>query len=134
MSGLIVLLCINTVHAWKLQLGVDTVLWLLHFCATQVFNMFYTITWLVCAFSLVVDHDLLEDTHTDGVKSISFNKPFEFLLHKTNNVDYIFPCVRVYCNRSQKTSQCVKNKSVMPLDFVSCHTFCSLHTVMSSVI
>ena len=150
MSGLIVLLCINTVHAWKLQLGVDTVLWLLHFCATQVFNMFYTITWLLCAFSLVVDHDLLEDTHTDGVKSTSdsrqhtcfsffmppksFNKPFEFLLHKTNNVDYIFPCVRVYCNRSQKTSQCVKNKSVMPLDFVSCHTFCSLHTVMSSVI
>ena len=30
----------------------------------------YTITWLLCAFSLVVDRDLLNDTpHTDEVKS-----------------------------------------------------------------
>ena len=32
---------------------------------------FYTITWLVCALSLVVDRDPLKDTHTDGVKSTS---------------------------------------------------------------
>ena len=31
----------------------------------------YTITWLLCAFSLVVDRDLLKDTHTDDVKSTS---------------------------------------------------------------
>ena len=38
----------------------------------------------------------------------SFNKPFEFLLHETNRLH--FPAC-VYCNRSQKTSQRVKNKS-----------------------
>ena len=27
-------------------------------------------------------------------------------------MDYIFPCVRVYCNRSQMSSQRVKNKNV----------------------
>ena len=37
-----------------------------------------------------------------------FNKPFEFLLYKTNRLH--FP-VCVYCNRSQKTSQRVKNNS-----------------------
>ena len=47
----------------------------------------------------------------------SFNKLFEFLLYKTNR--YIFPCVCT--NRSQKTSQRVKNNS---------HAFfCSLHAV-----
>ena len=40
--------------------------------------------------------------------------------------------VRVYCNRSQKTSQRVKNNChSTPLDFVSCRTFCSLHAVTS---
>ena len=38
----------------------------------------------------------------------SFNKPFEFLLYKTNRLDF---SVCVYCNRSQKTSQRVKNNS-----------------------
>ena len=28
------------------------------------YMIFYTITWLLCAFSLVVDRDLLKDTHT----------------------------------------------------------------------
>ena len=62
--------------------------------------------------------------HTDDVKSTSdhvrelaflfsrspksFNKPSEFLLYKTNRLH--FP-VLVYCNRSQKTSQRVKNNS-----------------------
>ena len=51
---------------------------------------------LLRAFSLVVDRNLLKYTHRDGVKSRqqtcfsffmprkSFNKPFEFLLYKTN--------------------------------------------------
>ena len=66
-------------------------------CRTTIF--IYTITWLLCAFSLVVDRDLLKDTHRDGVKSTSYhvsglvflfscpkssNKSFEFLLEKTN--------------------------------------------------
>ena len=54
------------------------------------------------------DKGLIKDTHTDDVKSTpyhvsghvfcfffmaqkSFNKPFEFLLYKTNTVDNIFP-------------------------------------------
>ena len=73
----------------------------------------YTVTWLLWAFSLVVDRDLLKDTHTDDVKSASdhvsracfsffmplesFNKPFEFLLYKTNRLHF---SMCVYCNRS----------------------------------
>ena len=37
-----------------------------------------------------------------------FNEPFQFSLYKTNRLH--FP-VDVYCNRSQKTSQRVKNNS-----------------------
>ena len=40
-----------------------------------------------------------------------FNKPFEFLLYKLKQIDYIFPRVCVYCNRWQKTSQGAKNNS-----------------------
>ena len=36
-----------------------------------IFNTFYTITRLLCAFSLFVDRDLLKNTQTDGVKSTS---------------------------------------------------------------
>ena len=38
----------------------------------------------------------------------SFNKPFEFLLYKTNRLHF---SVHVYFDRSQKTSQRVKNNS-----------------------
>ena len=38
----------------------------------------------------------------------SFNIPFEFLLYKTNRLHF---SVCVYCNRSQNTSQRVKNNS-----------------------
>ena len=62
----------------------------------------------------------------------SFNKPFEFLLFKTNRLHF---SMCVYCNRSQKMSQHVKNNSL------SCHLtpshvilFCPLHAVTSSVI
>ena len=83
----------------------------------------YTITWLLCAFSLAADRDLLKDTHrwrqihvrsrqrtcfSFFMPRKSFNKPFEFLLYKTNRVR--FP-VCVYCKRSQKTPQRVKNNS-----------------------
>ena len=38
-----------------------------------------------------------------------FNKPFEFLLYKTSRLHFNSVCV--YCNRSLKTSQRVKNNS-----------------------
>ena len=78
--------------------------------------IFYTITWLLCAFSLVVDHNLLQDTHRDDVKSTSADLFFFFHVPKSLNfycikqIDYIFS-VRVYCNKSQKTSQRVKNNN-----------------------
>ena len=60
-----------------------------------------------------------------------FNKPFEFLLYKTNRLHF---SVRVYCNRSQKTSQRVKNNShatrlrLVPyfLFFTRCEIICGL--------
>ena len=72
---------------------------------------------------LSVDRDLLKYTHrwrqiqvrsrqqtcfSFSMPRKFFNKPFEFLLYKTNILH--FP-VCVYCNRSQKTSQRVKNNS-----------------------
>ena len=80
-------------------------------------------------------------THTDDVKSTSdydsgfsflvpqksFNRPFECLLYKTNRLHF---SVRVYCNRSQKTSQRVKNNShAIRLRLVSYFLY-TLHTVM----
>ena len=86
----------------------------------QIFFFYNTITWLLCAFSLVVDRDLLKDTQmASNPRQITsadlffmpqkfFNKQLEFLLYKTSRLHF---SVRVYCNRSQKTSQRVKNNS-----------------------
>ena len=103
----------------------------------------YTITRLLCPFSLVVDRDLLKDTHrwrqTRQITSAdlfflfhappkSSNKPWvEFLLYKTNRLHF---SVCVYCNRSQKTSWRVENHSTSSPVVL----FCSLHAVTSSVI
>ena len=74
-------------------------------------------------FSLVIDRDLLKDTHrwhqihvrsrqqtcfSFFMPHKSFNKPLQFLLYKTNRLHF---SVCVYCNRSRKTSQRVKNNS-----------------------
>ena len=56
----------------------------------------YTITWLLCTLPLVVDRELLNDTH------LNFDCIKQIRLHFS---------VCVYCNRSQKTSQRVKNNS-----------------------
>ena len=95
----------------------------------------------------VLHRDLLQDTRTDDVRScqltcFSFLYPpnpeissinhLNFYCEKTNRLHF---SVRVYCYRSQKTSKSVNNTTtVTPLDFVSCHTFCSLHAVTSSII
>ena len=103
----------------------------------------------MCTFigCLVVDGDLLKDTHADGAKSTSDHyvsrlvflfscpqnpsiNPFEFLLHKTNRLH--FP-VCVYHNRSQNTPQRVKNNSRHSTSSRVVF-FCSLHAVTSSVI
>ena len=77
-------------------------------------NGYYTITWLLCAFSLVVDRDLLKDTHRwrqIHVRSRQQTCFSFFIFICIKQRDYIFPRVCVYCNRSQKTSQRVKNNS-----------------------
>ena len=67
----------------------------------------YTIMWFLCAFSLVVDYDLLKDTHIDGIKSMldhvrrlvfRFSCPKNPSINHLNfycikQIDYIFPCV-----------------------------------------
>ena len=110
-----------------------------YYSQENFFICIYTITWLVCIFIGCWSWSIKE-THTDGVRSRqwtcfsffmppkSFNKPFECLLYKTNRLH--FP-VRVYCNRSQKTSQCVNNNS-HTTRLRSWRTF--LHAVTSSVI
>ena len=102
----------------------------------DIYYYLYTITWLLCAFSLVVDRDLLKGTHIDGVKSTSdhvsrllflFSFPPNTSINHLNfycikQIDYICPCVCtalisdrsvVYCNISQMTSQHEKNKKVL---------------------
>ena len=95
----------------------------------------YTITWLLCAFSLVVHHDLLQNTHIVDVKSTPhhvsglifiFSCPQNHSVHHLNfhcikQIDYIFPCVCTLidnrkCHRLEKTT-------ITPLDFVSYYLF-----------
>ena len=77
----------------------------------------YTIRFM-CAFSLVLDRDLLEDTHTDDVKSTSdlisglvflflcppnpSIKHFNFYCIK--QLDYIFPCVCTVIDHTRRHS------------------------------
>ena len=117
---------------WNVEVSADIVAW-----PTRCNITIYTITWLMCAFSLVVDCDLSKDTHTDGVKSTSdhvrsfmppksFNKPFEFQ-YCIKQIDYIFPCV--YCNRSQKTPCLVSYSFVLyTLDVIWCDLLQYTHT------
>ena len=87
---------------------------------------FYTITWLLREFSLVVDRYLLKNTHTDGVKSTSDHvRRFVFLFSCTKNpsinhlnfycikqIDFIFPCMCIV--------KVTRTTVVTPLDFVAC--------------
>ena len=94
----------------------------------------------VCIF-IVVDRDLLKDTHRwrqihvsrlvflfSCLKNLSINHLNFYCIEQ---IDNIFPCV--YCNRSQKTSQRVKNKSRHSTSS-RVVLFYSLHAVRSSVI
>ena len=58
------------------------------------------------AFWLVLTYDLLEDRRIDDVIIKTF---FNSLLYKTNRFQV---AVRLFSNRSQRTSKCGKNKKV----------------------
>ena len=70
----------------------------------------YTITWLLCAFSLVINRDLHTQMTSNPRHITSANLFFFFHAPKTlqkivnfsciKQIDNIFPCVCVYCNRS----------------------------------
>ena len=112
-------------HHWKTSLNHSQSKLVAH---TEVFKIsqdlsifysipFYTITWLLCVFSLVVAHDLLEDWRIDcvinvsGLVFVSFHAPkipqdLEFLLYKTNRFHFSVLCSVI---DAQRTSEREKN-------------------------
>ena len=97
----------------------------------------YTITWLLCAFSLVVDRDILNDTHRwrqIHVRSrqptcFSFFMPLKYFNKRLNfywikQMDYI----------TGDVTACIKNNSDATRLSSRVVRFCSLHAVSSSVI
>ena len=80
----------------------------------------YIISSVMHAFWLVLTYDLLEDRRIDDViiKTL-FSVYFNSLLYKTNRFQV---AVRLFSNRSQRTSKCGKNISDT-LGCASCATF-----------
>ena len=76
----------------------------------------YIISSVMHAFWLVLTHDLLEDRRINDVIIKTF---FNSLLYKTNRFQV---AVRLFSNRSQRTSKCGKNISDT-LGCASCATF-----------
>ena len=102
----------------------------------RVYNItstIYTITCSVCILIGCWPWSIKGHTHRWHQISSApkiFNKPIEFLSCKTNRLHF---SVCVYCNRSQKTSQRVKNNShatrlrlVLFLFFTRCDVMCDL--------
>ena len=57
----------------------------------------WPLTWLLCAFSLVVDHDLLKDTHTDNVKSMPDPRQqtyFSFFMPQNPSINHLNCCIK----------------------------------------
>ena len=91
--------------------------YLLHTCCQRVFcNVNYIISSVMYAFWLVLTYDLLEDRRVDDVILKTF---LNSLLYKTNRFQV---AVRLFSNRSQRTSKCGKHISDT-LDCASCATF-----------
>ena len=77
---------------------------------------YYIISSVMHVFWLVLTYDLLEDRCIDDVIIKTF---FNSLLYKTNRFQV---AVRLFSNRSQRTSKCGKNISDTRLHLV-CHFF-----------
>ena len=107
-------------HTWLCPVChffVFTILWC-HLCSWNIFFLiephlrlqillyviqFYIISSVMYAFWLVLTYDLLEDRCIDDVIIKTF---FNSLLYKTNRFQVV---VRLFSNRSQRTSKCGKN-------------------------
>ena len=85
---------------------------------TATWNLFvnYIMSSVIHTFWLVLTYDLLEDRHIDDVIIRTF---FNSLLYKTNRFQVV---VRLFSNRSQRTSKYGKNISDT-LGCASCATF-----------
>ena len=90
-------------------------LWMHHW-KEMVNIIIYIISSVMHAFWLVLTYDLLEDRRIDEVIIKTF---FNSLLYKTNRFQV---AVRLFSNRSQRTSKCGKNISDT-LGCASCATF-----------
>ena len=86
--------------------------------ATATWNLFvfYIISSVMHTFWLVLTYDLLEDRHIDDIIIKTF---LNSLLYKTNRFQV---AMRLFSNRSQRTSKCGKNISDT-LGCTSCATF-----------
>ena len=84
----------------------------------------YIITQVILALWLVLAYDLLEERRTSLGQLVS-------LLYKTN---IFHVTVRLFSDRSQKTSKCVKNISDKLGYRLVCQFFCSYHILTSSAI
>ena len=97
-------------------------MWYEHFTLVYNAKVDAKLFFVLCNF-LYFCRDLLKDTHTDGVKSTSYHVSrlvFLFSCSPNPSINHLnFYCIKqidniflyVYCNRSQKTSQRVKNNS-----------------------
>ena len=97
----------------------------------------YTIPWLLCAFSLVVDHNVLK-AHIEMTSNPCQRTCFYFFMSQISlnfycikQIDYIIPCVCTVINRRRRHS--VYRTTITPLDFVSCRIFCSLRAVIDVI-
>ena len=82
----------------------------------SIYKLCYIISSVMHAFWLVLTYDLLEDRRIDDVIIKTF---FNSLLYKTNRFQV---AMRLFSNRSQRTSKCGKNISDT-LSCASCATF-----------
>ena len=96
----------NISNTWSLFKAVKEIQTLLYFLVVVV----YIISSVMHTFWLVLTDDLLEDRHIDDIIIKTF---LNSLLYKTNRFQV---AVRLFSNRSQRTSKCGKNIS----DTLSC--------------
>ena len=97
----------------------------------------YTITWLLCAFSLVVDRDLLNDTHRWRQIHVRSRQPtcFSFFMPpKYFNKLLNFYWIKQMDYITEDVTAWIKNNSDATRLSSRVVRFCSLHAVSSSVI
>ena len=107
-------ICLKTERWWHLP--IQYLQWNQN---SNVYNIYIYISSVMHAFWLILTYDLLEDKRIDDATIKTFSVYFNSLLYKTNRFQV---AVRLFSNRSQRTSKCGKNISDT-LGCASCATF-----------